>query len=108
MVNIMTRAERLYKPKGFTDKVLRVLGLSRKDAKGGAVDATVSSDVLIKISKLVPKENLEDRQNNAPMFKDFVKFAKKAKEAKFSIYVITKDRNDERVSVDGAMFPTKY
>lgn len=108
MVNIMTREYRLYKPKGFSDKVLRVLGLSRKYAVGGTVDATVSSDVLIKISKLVPKENLENRQNYSPMFRDFVEFAKKVKDAKFRIYVVTKDRSDERVTVDGVMFPQKY
>lgn len=103
----MLKIKRMYGRKGFTEKIKRTIKSKPISEGGGVSSYVVSSSDLIKISKMVPSENLKDRQNNAPTFRDFVSFAKSCPNALFEIYIVDKNRPDERVSVDGVIFPKK-
>ena len=89
-------AKRLYGKRGFTDKVMKIFN---------ATDDPDSAQTLLKIRKVIPKEQLKDRQNKSPPMSKFLEFAKKCPRAKFNSYVIGKEREDERITVDGVTFP---
>ena len=91
-------AKRLYGKRGFTDKVMKIIY---------AADDHESAQTLLKISKVIPKEQLKGRQNDSPTMSKFLEFAKKCPRAKFESYVIGKEREDERITVTGAVFPKR-
>ena len=100
---------RLFEPKGFTDKIIPIL---EKFKNNEYSDATyyyyerVPSEVLLKIVPLLPKENYEEeRQNYSPTIKDFVEIAKKEPRVKFDLYIITKERDDERLTIETIILP---
>jgi hypothetical protein len=99
--------------RGFTKKVLEYLRDTKAELKcyscdycrGDYCSGRVTAEQLLKIAEMVPPENLEDRQNEAPKFADFVEVARREPRAPFEIYIITHVRPDERVTVDGALIP---
>lgn len=92
--------------KGFTDEVFEVLGLEKPYWDFGDVKRfRVSSSILLKIAERVPEWNLDDRQNNSPMFRDFLEVARRDERCVFEIYVVPKERKDERVTVEGVYVP---
>ena len=96
--------ELMYGKKGFTRKILKMLG-KPDDESFGYRSYTISAETLIAIAEKLPKANLDDRQNGSPTLSDFVEFAKKSPDSKFKIHVITEVRPDERVTVEGVYFP---
>jgi hypothetical protein len=99
-----SRIERLYGRKGFTDKILEALPKAWH-ARGDIHVGELSSDNLLGIASMLPKENLNDRHNFAPKVKDFVALAKKDPNILFRAYVVPKSRADERFSIDGVFIP---
>ena len=95
--------QRIYPNKGFTDKIREYLG--DKEVFGSCIHYDVDSESLIHIAELIPSENLKDRQNDAPTFRAFLDFANRCPLARFEIYVIVKERFDERVTVEGVDVP---
>jgi len=96
----------LYKLKGFTNKLKEILSPYRDIHTEDFISySEVPAKVIIEISKKVPKENLEDRENNSPSFKDFVEIAKKYPYTKFECYIITDKRDDERITINGIYIP---
>ena len=98
----------LYKLKGFTNKLKEILSPYEEidtKSEGCIFYSEVPAKVIIEISKKVPKENLEDRENNSPSFKDFVEIAKKYPYTKFECYIITDKRDDERITINGIYIP---
>jgi hypothetical protein len=104
---IWLEGERIYNPPGFTDQVLEYLTKNNVKLEPGAgiYRAIVNSKQLIDISKMLPPEQLEERQNESPTFKDFLEVAMKEPRALFEIYIVPKWRFDERVTVDGVHLP---
>jgi hypothetical protein len=96
---------------GFTDKVMQKLAKYGEERSNDFYSDyrryfAVPSDVLIDIANMLPKENIEeDRQNDSPLFKDFLELAKKDPRILFEVYVITSARWDERVTIDGVLLP---
>jgi len=73
-------------------------------------DGVVMFDVLpakklLEIAKMLPKENLEDRQNNAPKFAEFLKIAEEVPRALFGGYVVYGRRKDKRMTIDTIYLP---
>jgi hypothetical protein len=102
--------KRLYGRRGFTDEVLKCLGVERNldyERFGHLYPATVTAEQLLAISKMVPEANWEDRQNEAPSFRAFVEAAEAEPRAMFEIYVVPEARRDERVTVTGAWLPAE-
>ena len=104
-----SKQERLYEPAGFTDQVIPTLEFYKNPLHS---DATyyyyerVPSEVLLEVVSTLPKENYEEeRQNNSPRIQDFVEIAKKEPRARFNLYVITKERDDERLTIEGVFIP---
>ena len=94
--------------RGFTKRVLEYLEDVRAELKCYFHDycsGVVTAEQLLKIAEMVPPENLEDRQNEAPRFADFLEAARMEPRARFLIYIITDVRPDERVTIDGALIP---
>lgn len=96
----------LYKLRGFTRDLITVLK-PYLDYDGGNYlhYSDVPAKLILKISKKIPKENLEERQNASPSFKDFVEIAKKYPYVRFECYIITDERDDERISIEGIYIP---
>jgi hypothetical protein len=67
----------------------------------------VGSEHLLKIAEMLPKEQLNDRQNEAPRVADFVEVAKKEPNAFFDCYVVLWLRDDERFAVEGVILPAE-
>ena len=67
----------------------------------------IRPETLKEISRIVPEENLENRQNYAPKFKKFLKIGEKNRNEGFSIYVVPKERWDERVTVTTIFIPKR-
>jgi hypothetical protein len=92
--------------RGFTRKVLEMLKSEQmRCISEDYCSGVISAEKLVKVAELVPEDNLEDRQNESPRFRDFVEVAKAEPRAKFEVYVITEVREDERVTVEGALMP---
>jgi hypothetical protein len=102
-----SKQERLYGEKGFTNKIIEKLGdkLRRNPYDKTYLGGTITSQDLLSIVPLIPEENLEDRQNDSPTLRDFIEVARKEPNALFEVYVITEDRDDERITVDGVYIP---
>jgi hypothetical protein len=101
--------ERLYGQQGFTDQIIPILqpykNLNFSNATYYYYDR-VPSEVLLQIVPLLPKKNYEEeRQNYSPTIKDFVEIAKKEPRAKFDLYIITKERDDERLTIETIYLP---
>jgi hypothetical protein len=102
--------EREYNPPGFTDKVLEYLKehyveVIMEPGEFGIWRGTVTSEQLLKIAEMLPRKQLRERQNNGPTLRSFLEVAKSEPRALFEIYVVTKARPDERVTVEGALIP---
>ncbi|NHV05776.1 MAG: hypothetical protein HA495_00370 [Thaumarchaeota archaeon] len=101
--------ERLYKPKGFTDQIIRILEKYKSNRYSWTrclFFERVSSEDLLEISRYLPDENFDnERQNNSPRFQDFVEVAQREPRARFDLYVVTKEREDERVTVETVYIP---
>ena len=97
--------------KGFTKKIIESLHdyLTTPHIKtygeGYYFYADVPSEVLLKVATLLPKENLEIRQNNSPRVADFIEVAKMEPRALFYLYVISEIREDERLSIEAVAIP---
>lgn len=101
---------RIYNPPGFTDRVLQVLRESEVSVydweDGRLYNCTmVPAKVLKRIASLLPREQLNDTWNGRPMFRDFLRVASRVNSAMFDLFVVTKERFDERVSVYAAWLP---
>jgi hypothetical protein len=99
--------------KGFTKKIIESLHdyLTTPHIKaygeGYYFYADVPSEVLLKVATLLPKENLEIRQNNSPRVADFIEVAKMEPRALFYLYVISEIREDERLSIEAVAIPSE-
>jgi hypothetical protein len=101
-----------YGKKGFTRKVIEVL---REDLVDWEIRMNwpglnyrrgrVTSEKLLKAAALLPKVNLGDRQNDSPTLRAFLRVAREEPRALFEVYVIDERRDDERLTVDGALIP---
>ena len=95
--------------KGFTEKIIPIL----QPYKVLVYDKTyhyyarVASKDLLKIVPLLPKENLKIRQNKSPRVQDFIEVAKMEPRALFSLYIISQEREDERVTIEAVSFPVE-
>ncbi|MGC8870908.1 MAG: hypothetical protein ACP5PT_07460 [Brevinematia bacterium] len=96
--------ERVYEPRGFTKKVVETLR-NYLTEDFGILRGRIPSEALLKIVPLLPSEQLEERQNNSPMLKDFVEVAEKEPRAMFQCYIVTEERSDERITVEGIEIP---
>ena len=98
---------RLYEPAGFTNKIIEKLGdkLRRNPYDKTYYSGVITSQDLLSIASLLPEENLNDRQNYSPALKDFIEVARKEPKALFEVYLITEDRDDERITIDGVSIP---
>jgi hypothetical protein len=96
-----------YGKEGFTRKVLEELreGSSRWIEIGEYHRCTATAEALLRAAALLPKANLSDRQNEAPRLRDFLEVARGEPRALFEAYVIDWARDDERLTVDGALIP---
>jgi hypothetical protein len=94
--------------KGFTKKIIEQLGnkLERDPYDKTCLVGVITSQDLLSIVPLIPEENLDDRQNDSPALRDFIEVARKEPNALFDVYVVTEDREDERITVDGVYIPT--
>jgi len=97
-----------YGKEGFTRKVLEELreGSSGWVELGGYRRCTATAEALLRAAALLPRANLSDRQNEAPRLCDFLEVARSEPRALFEVYVIDWARDDERLTVDGALVPT--
>ena len=103
----------MYGKRGFTRKVLEILEKAPDYAKlyrepirkPTFQQYTVDAKTLLQIATVLPPENLEDRQNWAPPLKAFVQLASEVPDTYYEIYVVTEERHDERVTVEGVIFP---
>ena len=93
-----------YGPKGFTDKVIEYLGSSVK-LDYGLYRGVITAEQLIKVVELLSEAQLEEAQNEGPKLRDLVELARKDRRCKFEIYIVPKDRWDERVTVEGVLIP---
>jgi len=99
---------RMFGPPGFTTVIVKKLQEHidwRYSNPPEYYRGYVPSQALLTVSDLIPPENLRLRQNASPTVRDFVEFARKNPEAYFLFYVIGRDREDERVSIEGACLP---
>lgn len=98
----------IFGTRGFTDKVLKMLNAisAVKHSLGDYHRFEINAGTLVEISKIIPSKNLKtDKQNDGPYFYRFVELAKKIPRTRFIGYVIDKSRDDERVTIDGIIFP---
>jgi hypothetical protein len=95
----------LYGRRGFTQKVREVLSGRLQKVSEDFLYGTVTASELLCAVQYVPPANLNDRQNEAPMLKHFVEVAKVEPRSLFEVYIITDVRDDERLTVDGALIP---
>jgi hypothetical protein len=98
----------MYGRKGFTTKILKVLDPKKeKRETGGKIDFDdVPASKLLKIGKMLPAKNLEDTAGDAgPKLSSMLKLAMECPESKFSVGIVMKSRNDERVRVDSLIVP---
>jgi len=102
----------MFGPQGWTDKVVEYLRKKKikieKSADPTVLYCNVSSKELKELSKLIPPKNMSFRRNYSPRFKDYLNFAEKCPKAEFMIYVVRKPREDERVGIEGVIFPKSY
>ncbi len=67
----------------------------------------ISGSKLLKISKSLTEENLKNQAGNSgPRLKTLIDIARIHPDITFEGYIIGKQRNDERLSIDGMTFPT--
>jgi len=98
----------IFGTRGFTDKVLKMLNAisAVKHSLGNYHRFEINAGTLVEISKIIPSKNLKtDKQNDGPYLYRFVELAKKIPRTRFDGYVIDKSRDDERVTIDGVIFP---
>jgi hypothetical protein len=98
--------ERLYLPKGFTDQPQ-----IREALEPYVKDGTWSDDITYfaglpagkaaDILKILPKELVDDQQNDGPTFRVLVELGLEFGKVWFNGYVIGSKRDDERVSLEG-------
>lgn len=97
--------------KGFTKKIIETLQdyratpITEAYVEGYYLFVDVPSEVLLKVATLLPKENLEIRQNNSPRVADFIEVAKMEPRVLFYFYVISEIREDERLSIEAVAIP---
>ena len=68
-------------------------------------NGVVSWERLKGLLRYVPARNMLDRQNYAPTFLDFAEAASRVPGSYLEVYVVTKEREDERVTVEGILMP---
>jgi hypothetical protein len=95
----------MYGPRGYTKKVVEMLNGLEKVPLRNCVWFKVSAGRLLEISKVIPQENLNDRHNEAPTLNDFLEVAKKEPKTIFEGYIITDERDDERVTINAIHIP---
>lgn len=94
--------------KGFTKEIQQIIkSYIKRTAEGGAYIRLdfLPANVLVEVSKLLPKKNFKDRQNNSPTLEVFVKIARKFPNTLFTGYIIGPEREDERFTIDGVKIP---
>jgi hypothetical protein len=101
---------RIYYPQGFTSPILAYVSSNNVHVLSTAWTAgiwifIVNSEQLLKIAEMLPKKQLNERQNESPTLRSFIAVAKKEPRALFEIYIVPALRPDERVVTDGAYIP---
>jgi hypothetical protein len=91
--------------KGFTDEICHVLGIN-PPKNTDIVYYKLSAKILLKIAPKLPEWNLKERQNEGPTVSAFIDLAKIMPHAIFGGYIVGKERDDERVSIDTVIFPS--
>ena len=94
----------MYGPKGYTRKIVEMLSGLEKVTLRNCVWFKVSAGRLLEIAEILPKENLNDRHNEAPTLNDFLELARREFKTVFEGYIIT-DRDDERVTINAVHIP---
>jgi hypothetical protein len=88
------------------DQAMRdsIIGIKNPEYFGGCEH--YSGLTLEQLDKLIDNRfiDLSDRQNDSPTAQEFYEFIKDHPEVKAHGYVISKDRNDYRVSIEGLEF----
>lgn len=101
--------ERLYEPEGFTDQVREALRFDQLLTGQVGRDCQrfdgLPAETLLALAEKLPKAQLEDRQNQGPTIQAFIDLALLYPEAKFIGYVITRERDDERFTIEGVWMP---
>jgi hypothetical protein len=95
----------MYGRRGFTKHVIEVLGPRLQRVSPDFYYGTVTAEELLKAVEKIPPANYGDRHNGAPRLRDFVEVAEQEPRALFEVYVVTELREDERLTVDGALVP---
>lgn len=101
--------ERLYAPAGFTDQVLEALRFYQLLTGQVGRDCQhfdgLSAETLLALAEKLPEAQLGDCQNQGPTIRAFIDLALLYTEAKFIGYIITRERDDERFTIEGVWMP---
>jgi hypothetical protein len=95
----------MYGQRGYTKKVVEMLNGLEKVQLKNYVWFKVSARRLLEIAEILPKENLNDRHNEAPTLNDFLELARRDSRTVFEGYIITDERDDERVTISAVHIP---
>lgn len=95
-------------PKGFTDKIIEILGKESISIGSSCLKYhTITTEQLLTIQPLLSEDNLNIRQNFSPSVREFMELAQDCPSALFDCRVITKERDDELFAIEGVLLPTE-
>lgn len=107
----------MYGPQGWTDRIIQQLerlgAVNSASCRvyDGAGDVLrfdhMQAELFLALQELIPAGNLNETQNMGPPIRVFVELALRCPEAEFIGYVVGKQRDDERITVEGCRLPVE-